>query len=166
MKLINVENIVSFSKCNFNLCRKTSNVIEPVKINKKSKEILSNLSIKIVKNFSEIEHFQLNIEKISFHIIDIDYRILHSSGISAPDLIVKKEDIIGKKIQDIYPKECSDFFLDLLDCAKKTKEDFHIVLSINGKPHEVWIIPVLSRSNEIFGYVYFKTPYTSIESLI
>ena len=164
IKSINFNTNISKNRCKF-FCRDTSNVIEPTKMHKETKELLSNITCDIVEDTKKMENLHLLFENISYHFIDINYNIIHTSGISKPGFFIESKKIVNKKIHEIYPKEYSNFLIDLLNIVKNTKKDFHIILHINKHPYEVSIIPILSRANILYGYVFLKTPYSLIEFL-
>lgn len=163
LNLVNVNNNISFNDCSFNLWRTFTGVTEPVKLNKKSKDLLSTMSCRVMKDIEPIKNCPLMMNDISFHIIDVNETILFTSGVKVPFMDIRRKDVVGKKLIDVYPKEYVFWFTNLLNIVKETKQNFHYVVELNSKPYEACIVPVLDKSKELYGYVYFKVPYSPVE---
>jgi hypothetical protein len=156
--IINFNKIDCTSNCFFpGLCKKTDS-IQPSNIKKSKTE---NSSYSINKNPKELLNHHLLIDDIVLHVINTDYEIIYTIDKN----YTIDDNIKNKKISDVYSKETTLFFLDILNIVKNTKEYFRIIVNIDKKSYKIKITPILNQDNDIYGYIYFKIPYSETEHI-
>jgi hypothetical protein len=100
----------------------------------------------------------LDMDKISMHICDTEYKIIHASCDSVYDF----GEFMGKHIYEIEPNDIAMYIHSLHKIAQETKQGNILHLLMNEKLIFVSVRPLLLYNNNIFGSVGIIIPYKSI----
>jgi hypothetical protein len=124
-----------------NYLNKTNNIFE---------EVIIPISInKDVKN--------LDYDKLSIHICDKNFKIIHASDDKINNL--KKEEYLWKNINDIYPGDFSDYLYTLHKDCQENDREFLINLVINHYLVFLSIRPMKFNETIMIGSVGLYIPY-------
>jgi hypothetical protein len=101
---------------------------------------------------------RLDNDKISVHICDTEYKIIHASC----DSIYDFGQYLGDHIYNIEPKDIATYLYNLHEIAQKEKQANILHLVINNHLVFVSVKPLILYNNKIFGSCALIIPYKTI----
>jgi hypothetical protein len=131
------------------------------KSNKQNKQYLNktrNVFEEVVIPYSvkkDVENLDYN--KLSVHICDINFKIIHASDDKINNL--KKEEYLWKYIYDIYPGDFSDYLYKLHRICQETDREYLINLVINHYLIFLSIRPIKFNNTIVIGSIGMYIPY-------
>jgi hypothetical protein len=116
--------------------------------------------LELTSNPDTMIEYPLDIKAIQFFIVDKNINYLHSSGIR--ELNIESKNMIGKNINDILDEDIAAFFKSLYEEAFKALTMVRTQLMINNVQTEIFVVPIMSANNEIYGGVLARVPYKKV----
>lgn len=147
-------NIINFENptCNFDI-RQLFHCLRP-------KLTPDKIQFSLDYDKDDTSNFPLDVQQASFFVVDKNLNYIHASGI--PELDIQSKDMVGKNINDILEKDMASFFANIYKECFETKTLQRARLLINTIHTEVFVLPILSSVNDIYGGVLLRIPYKTV----